>query len=146
MVLARRFREGAQRRAAIAKHLEHGVEDTCRALYQVHIYPINGAAQRVGKSDTAFSYRDANFALVIVGIDPDPANEEPRSRRGARTTSTPCIPYSAGGAYVNFMMEEGQERVAAAFRDNYARLAQIKRTYDPTNFFRVNQNIQPAAL
>ncbi len=53
-------------------------------------------------------------------------------------------PYSAGGAYVNFMMEEGQERVRASFRNNYQRLAEIKKKYDPSNFFRVNQNIQPA--
>jgi hypothetical protein len=54
-------------------------------------------------------------------------------------------PHSAGGAYVNFMMEEGQERVQASFRDNYARLALIKNKYDPTNLFRVNQNIRPTA-
>jgi hypothetical protein len=55
-----------------------------------------------------------------------------------------CIAYSAGGAYVNFMMDEGQERVHASFRDNYPRLSQIKEKYDPANFFRVNQNIRPA--
>ncbi len=53
-------------------------------------------------------------------------------------------PYSAGGAYVNFMMEEGQERVKASFRDNYDRLVAMKKKYDPANFFRVNQNIHPA--
>lgn len=54
-------------------------------------------------------------------------------------------PYSAGGAYVNMMMEEGQERIQAAYRDNYKRLAAIKAKYDPTNFFHVNQNIRPGA-
>jgi FAD/FMN-containing dehydrogenase len=54
-------------------------------------------------------------------------------------------PYSAGGAYVNFMMDEGQERVQSSFRDNYARMVAIKGKYDPTNLFRVNQNIQPSA-
>jgi len=53
-------------------------------------------------------------------------------------------PFSAGGAYVNFMMEEGQERVKASFGRNYDRLAAIKQKYDPKNFFRVNQNIRPA--
>ena len=53
-------------------------------------------------------------------------------------------PYSMGGAYVNFMMDEGQERVEATYRGNYDRLAQIKRTYDPQNLFHVNQNIRPA--
>ena len=127
---------------AIVKHLEHASRAPV-GLSQVHIYPINGAAHRVGAGDTAFSYRDAAFALVIVGVDADPKN--------ASTITTWCKeyfdavhPYSAGGAYVNFMMEEGQERVQASFRDNYARLATVKKQYDPTNFFRVNQNIKPA--
>jgi hypothetical protein len=109
----------------------------------MHLYPIDGAAHRVGKADTAFSYRDANWAQVIVGVDPDPAN--------AGTITSWCKdyfdalhPYSSGGAYVNFMMDEGQERVQASFRDNYARLALIKSKYDPGNLFRVNQNIRPA--
>ena len=54
-------------------------------------------------------------------------------------------PYSAGGAYVNMMMDEGQDRVRASYRENYDRLARIKAQYDPENLFRVNQNIQPAA-
>lgn len=54
-------------------------------------------------------------------------------------------PHSAGGAYVNMMMDEGQERVRASYRDNYDRLAWIKATYDPDNVFRVNQNIEPKA-
>ena len=54
-------------------------------------------------------------------------------------------PYGAGGAYVNFMMEEGDDRVRASYRDNYDRLAKVKAKYDPENFFRVNQNIKPAA-
>jgi FAD/FMN-containing dehydrogenase len=48
----------------------------------------------------------------------------------------------SGGAYVNFMMEEGEERVKASYWDNYERLVAIKGKYDPTNFFRVNQNIK----
>jgi len=112
-------------------------------LSQVHIYPIDGAAHRVGSGDTAFSYRDANFAVVIVGIDPDPAKRDVITQ-WCKDYFDAVHPYSAGGAYVNFMMEEGQERVQASFRDNYARLAQIKRKYDPDNLFRVNQNIRPA--
>ena len=53
-------------------------------------------------------------------------------------------PFSAGGAYVNFIMDEGQERVRATYRDNYERLARIKARYDPKNVFHVNQNIRPA--
>lgn len=52
-------------------------------------------------------------------------------------------PFSAGGAYVNFMMDEGEERVAATYGDNYKRLMEIKAKYDPHNLFRVNQNIKP---
>ncbi len=54
-------------------------------------------------------------------------------------------PYSAGGAYVNMMMDEGQERVRASYRGNYDRLARVKAAYDPANAFRVNQNIRPTA-
>ena len=116
--------------AAIERHGQHGAAlPTMHST--MHLYAIDGAAHRVGKHETAFSYRDANWAEVIVGVDPDPARTATRSRSGARTTSTPCIRTSAGGAYVNFMMDEGQERVQASFRDNYDRLAAIKSKYDP---------------
>jgi FAD/FMN-containing dehydrogenase len=128
---------------SIAKHLEQAMK-TPAGLSQVHIYPVNGAAHRVGTSETAFSYRDANFALVIVGIDADPAKKD-EITTWCKEYFDALHPYSAGGAYVNFMMDEGQERVAASFRENYARLAQIKSKYDRANLFRVNQNIQPAA-
>jgi FAD/FMN-containing dehydrogenase len=108
----------------------------------MHLYPVNGAAHRVGKNDTAWSYREATWAQVIVGVDPDPANKD-LIVNWARQYWEDVHPYSAGGAYVNFMMEEGQERVKASYRDNYERLAAIKGKYDPTNFFRVNQNIKP---
>jgi FAD/FMN-containing dehydrogenase len=107
-----------------------------------HLYPINGAAGRVGKNDTAFSFRDARFAEVIVGVDPDPANTE-RMIAWARDYWTALHPYSAGGGYINMIMDEGSDTVKAAYRDNYARLAQIKATYDPTNLFHTNQNIEP---
>lgn len=127
---------------AIARHVEHGSQlPTPHST--MHLYPIDGAAHSVGKSDTAFSYRDANFAEVIVGVDPDPANQE-KITNWCKAYFDALHPYSAGGAYVNFLMEEGQERVRASFRNNYQRLAEIKKKYDPSNFFRVNQNIQPA--
>jgi FAD/FMN-containing dehydrogenase len=127
---------------SIEAHLREAMK-TPAGLSQVHIYPINGAAHRVGMSDTAFSYRDANFALVIVGIDPNPATADVITR-WCKGYFDAVHQYSAGGAYVNFMMDEGQERVQASFRDNYARLARIKGKYDPDNLFRVNQNIRPA--
>jgi FAD/FMN-containing dehydrogenase len=127
---------------AIALHAEHGAKlPTMHST--MHLYPIDGAAHRVGKSDTAFSYRDANWAEVIVGVDPNPANAG-KITQWCKDYFDALHPYSAGGGYVNFLMEEGQERVQASFRDNYARLATVKRKYDPANFFRVNQNILPA--
>ena len=109
----------------------------------MHLYPINGAAHRPSTNETAFSYRDANFAEVIVGVDPDPANNE-RMIAWARDYWTALHSYSAGGGYINMMMDEGTDNVKAAYRDNYTRLAQIKFIYDPSNLFHVNQNIEPS--
>ena len=108
----------------------------------MHLYPIDGAVHRVAEGDTAWSYREANWAGVIVGVDPDPANKD-MLRDWAVGYWDAIHPYSSGGAYVNFMMEEGQERVQASYRGNYDRLARIKAKYDPNNLFKVNQNIVP---
>jgi hypothetical protein len=110
----------------------------------MHLYPIDGAAARVSTDATAFAYRDGGWAGVIVGVDPDPANAEAISA-WARDYWNELHPTSAGGAYVNFMMEEGQERVAASYRGNYDYLTRIKGRYDPENVFHINQNIPPAA-
>ena len=126
---------------AIARHVEHGSQ-LPSMLSTMHLYPLNGAAQRVGKTDTAYSFREALFAEVIVGVDPDPANAE-KITKWCKDYWDALHPYSAGGAYVNFMMDEGPDRIQAAFRENYDRLAAIKKKYDPANFFRVNQNIRP---
>ena len=128
---------------AIAQHTHYAGKIPSQ-LSQMHLYPINGAAQRVERNDTAFSYRDANFAEVIVGVDPDSANND-KIIPWTKSYWEALHPYSAGGAYVNFMMDEGQERVQATYRENYTRLAAIKAKYDPDNLFRVNQNIRPAA-
>jgi FAD/FMN-containing dehydrogenase len=126
---------------AIAEHARHGATlPTMQST--MHLYPIDGAAHDVGQNDTAWSYRDANYAFVVVGVDHDPANNDAIST-WAKTYWQALHPYSAGGAYINMMMEEGQDRVKAAYRDNYDRLVEIKNTYDPTNLFRVNQNIRP---
>lgn len=125
-----------------AQHLKFGSQIPT-PLSQMHLYPISGAAGRVGKEETAWGYRDANYAGVIVGVDKDPANNK-RMTQWCKDYWEGLHPYSAGGAYTNFMMDEGQERVKASYRDNYERLTQVKRKYDPNNFFRINQNIQPA--
>ncbi len=129
---------------AVRLHVKHG-SDLPTPLSTMHLYPINGAAHRVGGSDTAWAYRDATWAEVIVGIDPDPANND-RLIRWASSYWKALHPLSAGGAYVNFLMhDEGQDRIKATYRGNYERLVDIKTKYDPANFFRVNQNIRPAA-
>ncbi|OBK97494.1 oxidoreductase [Mycobacterium asiaticum] len=109
----------------------------------MHLYPIDGAVHRVGQTDTAFAHRDVTFSQVIAGVDPDPANAE-TLRRWSGDYWNATHPYSAGAAYVNFMMDEGQDRVRASYGPNYSRLSQIKAEYDPRNVFHINQNIRPA--
>ncbi|WP_146897481.1 FAD-binding oxidoreductase [Adhaeribacter aerolatus] len=113
-------------------------------LSTVHLYPINGAAARVDKKATAWNYRDATYAMVIAGIDPDSGNKDIITN-WAKDYWQAVHPYSLGGSYINFMMEEGQDRVKATYGDNYNRLVEIKNKYDPDNLFRVNQNIIPAS-
>ena len=108
----------------------------------MHLYPINGAAARVPKDATAWKWRDANWAQVMVGVDADPARKE-KITAWAKNYFDALHPFSAGGAYVNFMMDEGEERVKSTYGANYDRLVMIKNKYDPENVFRVNQNIKP---
>src|SRR5262245_32585810 len=129
--------------AAIEQHMKFARElPTWQST--MHLYPINGAASRVGKDDTPWAYRDSTFAQVIVGVDPDPAKKD-LITKWARSYWEALHPYSAGGAYINFMMDEGEDRVKATYRGNFDRLARIKAKYDPNNLFSVNQNIKPAA-
>jgi hypothetical protein len=128
--------------AAIEVHRKYGAQ-LPTGHSTMHLYPIDGAAARVGTDETAFAYRDGGWAGVIVGVDPDPANAGAITR-WAKDYWTELHPESAGGAYVNFLGDEGEERVRAAYRGNYERLAETKRRYDPDNVFHVNQNIRPA--
>jgi len=126
---------------SIEAHLKYGPEiPTVNSA--VHLYPVSGAAARVGKNDTAWSYREARYALVIAAVYSNPADTE-KNVQWVRDYWEALHPYSAGGAYINFMMDEGQERIAASYRDNYQRLVDVKKKYDPTNLFRMNQNISP---
>ena len=127
---------------AVAVHAQFGAAmPTMKST--MHLYPIDGAAHDTAAGDTAWSYRDARWASVFAGVDPDPANVD-AIRRWSIDYHEALHPYSAGGAYVNMMMDEGQERVRASYRGNYGRLAGVKQAYDPANTFRVNQNIEPA--
>ncbi len=126
---------------AIAAHARFGAEmPTWQST--MHLYPIDGAAHDVGADETPWAYRDATWASVYAGVDKDPANVE-SIRRWCVDYFDALHPHSAGGAYVNMMMDEGQDRVRASYGDNYERLAEVKASYDPANLFRVNQNIQP---
>jgi FAD/FMN-containing dehydrogenase len=131
---------------AVELHVQYGAQlPTGKST--MHLYPIDGVAARVPKDATAWSYRDAHWGMVIVGVSPDPADNQAMIA-WTRDYWRDLHPYSAGGAYVNMMMDaadEGQERVRAAYGDHYDRLARIKARYDPQNLFRVNQNISPAA-
>jgi len=126
---------------AIVQHVKHA--ETLPTLQStMHLYPINGVAGRVKRGATAWWHRDANWTEVIVGVDPDPAKKEEISA-WAKEYWSALHPYSAGGAYINFMMDEGEERIRATYGKNYKRLAKTKKRYDPGNLFRVNQNIRP---
>jgi FAD/FMN-containing dehydrogenase len=126
---------------AVAEHVKYG-----NALptphSTMHLYPIDAAAGRVGNSKTPWCYRDSKWAQVIVGVDPDPANNDAITN-WTKDYYEAIHPYSAGGAYVNFMMDEGEDRIKATYGDNYDRLVKIKTKYDPKNLFKVNQNIKP---
>ena len=124
-----------------AQHLKFGSKIPT-PLSLMHLYPISGAASRVGAEETPWAYRDAKYAGVIVGVDPDPKNAN-KITNWCKDYWEALHPYSSGGAYSNFLMDEGQERVKASYKHNYKRLTHIKAKYDPTNLFKVNQNIKP---
>ena len=108
----------------------------------MHLYPINGACHRVAADETAFAYRDATFAPVIVAAWQDPALDEERIQ-WVRDYYAAIAPHSEPGGYVNFMADDDQTRVQDNYGGNYQRLVEVKRTYDPDNLFHLNQNIKP---
>ncbi|MGY1607577.1 FAD-binding oxidoreductase [Geodermatophilus sp. SYSU D00700] len=126
---------------AIAAHMEHGPQvPTVNST--VHLYPINGAVHDVAGDATAFGHRDASFAPVIAGMWPDPADNE-RNTAWVRDYYAAIAPHSEVGGYVNFASADDQSRAGANYGNNYDRLRQLKRRYDPGNLFRLNQNIEP---
>jgi FAD/FMN-containing dehydrogenase len=127
--------------AAIAAHIEHGSrvpEVTCT----MHLYPINGACHRVAASDTAFAYRDATYGMVFLAGWTDPAKDTERIT-WLRDYYQALSPYSEPGGYINFMQDDDYGRIRDNYRQNYDRLVQVKRAYDPGNLFHINQNIAP---
>lgn len=108
----------------------------------IGFHPIDGAAARAASDATPWAYRDSKWAGVILGTATDPADNDTMVA-WARETWNVLHPFSAGGGYVNFMMNDGSDRIRATYGDNYDRLTQVKAQYDPDNLFRVNQNIAP---
>jgi hypothetical protein len=127
---------------AIAVHKDHGARVPAIQT-AVHLYPVNGAVQRVGMDETAFAYRDVNFSPVIAGMWEDPADNE-KNIAWVRAYHEALEPYSSEGGYINFMDGDDQGRIRANYRGNYERLGAVKAEYDPANLFRLNQNIKPA--
>jgi len=108
----------------IALHLQHAAEaPTWRST--MHLYPINGAASRIGPKDTAWNFRHANWATVIVAVGDTPG-ENKHIIKWAKDYAQALDSYTAGGAYVNFMMDEGEEKVKRSYAGNYNKLAKIK--------------------
>jgi len=109
----------------------------------VPIEHLGGAVSRVGESDTAFSHRRAPYSFLIANQWKDPAESE-KNIEAARQLWKVMEPFFEEGVYVNYMSEdESDARVRAAYGPNYERLVSLKKKYDPTNFFRLNQNIKP---
>ncbi len=127
--------------AAIAAHVEHGSK-VPEVTSTMHLYPINGACHRVGANDTAFAYRDAKYGMVFLAGWTDPAKDTERIG-WLRDYYQALSPYSEPGGYINFMQDDDDGRIRDNYRQNYDRLVQVKRSYDPGNLFHLNQNIAP---
>jgi FAD/FMN-containing dehydrogenase len=128
---------------AIEEHVRHGAQ-VPEVSATMHLYPINGACHDVGADDTAFAFRHATFAPVIVAAWQDRAVDAERIG-WVRDYYAAIEPYSEPGGYVNFMADDDGARVRDNYQGHYDRLAEIKRSYDPGNLFHLNQNIQPAS-
>jgi FAD/FMN-containing dehydrogenase len=129
--------------AAIEAHVAHGSK-VPEVTATMHLYPINGACHRVGADDTAFAYRHATFAPVILAAWQDPALDAERIQ-WVRDYYQATAPHSEAGGYINFMSDDDQGRVPDNYRGHFERLAEIKRVYDPGNLFHINQNIPPSS-
>jgi FAD/FMN-containing dehydrogenase len=113
-------------------------------LGQVHVHQMGGAMGRVPAGATAFGSREAPFLMNYIGLWMDPSEDEANTA-WVKAASDAMEPYMTGSRYVNFLADEGEAGVAAAYAgETMTRLQSLKARYDPTNFFHLNQNIKPA--
>ena len=145
MVLAGRLRHGdLRRRHRDPRQARRGAAH--RASRPCTCTRSTGLRPGFRLDDTAFAYRDGGWAGVIVGVDPDPANAQ-LITDWASAYYDELHPTTAGGGYVNFIMDErARTGSAPSYRENYDRLARIKAHYDPANLFHVNQNIRAGEM
>ncbi len=108
------------------------------------VFHLGGALARVGEDETAFSQRDAAHNVNINAVWTEEDSDTERHVAWARDFFDAMQPHAGGRVYLNFLGEEGDNRVRQAYgARNFERLVELKRAYDPTNFFRLNQNIAP---
>jgi hypothetical protein len=105
---------------------------------------LHGAYSRVSKTETAYFHRDLQYDLIILSGWTDPADTQ-CNIDWTRELFAAWEPHLARAAYVNDLGDEGEDRARSAYGGNYPRLAALKAKYDPTNLFRLNQNIEPTA-
>jgi hypothetical protein len=143
-------------KSSFLKQIDDGVIDTmesycakrptllCHGLIE---HQLGGAVSRIDRDATAFNFRDVEYSFMSLGQCATPADTESISG-WARDFWNAMQPYSTGGVYVNYLgdeTEEGTDRIKAAYGPGkYQRLSALKKKYDPTNLFRLNQNIKPA--
>jgi hypothetical protein len=124
------------------------VEDYARQITSPYslclIEHVHGAATRRPADATAFGVRDEVFHFVAIASW-DPVDDPQRHVQWARTFWTAMQPWTGGRVYMNILGPDEGDRIAEAYGANYARLANVKASYDPLNVFRVNQNIAPAS-
>lgn len=122
--------------------LVEGFAHVASPYSSVLIEQLGGAMSRVGKDETAFSHRDAAYDVVIMPMWTEAA-ESAQHMQWADKLWQAMQPSSSGAVYVNYLSNEGEARIKAAYGTSYERLVALKTRYDPTNLFRFNQNIQP---
>jgi FAD/FMN-containing dehydrogenase len=114
------------------------------ALTAAYLEPLGGAIGRVDSSATSFGERNAGYSFHILAGWMDAADDD-SVMAWARAFHDAMVPNATGGVYVNLLGDDEEDRVPAAYGENYRRLVELKTKWDPANLFRMNHNIQPSA-